>query len=77
MEARFQQWPSAQDNAVLKLARQRLFGEPRRLQGAAQQQGVLQIVRDFCDHAPSTCEDCSFPDLVQSWPDQRDGKPNS
>jgi len=68
VEERFQQWPSAQDNAVLKLARQRLFGEPRRLQGSAQQQGVLQIVRDFCDHAPATCEDCSFPDLVQSWP---------
>ena len=77
VEARFQQWPSAQDNAVLKLARQRLFGEPRRLQGAAQQQGVLQVVRDFCDHAPATCEDCSFPDLVQSWPDQRGGKPDS
>mgnify|MGYP002816140108 FL=1 len=77
VEARYRQWPSAQDNAVLKLARQRLFGGPRRLQGAAQQQGVLQIVRDFCDHAPATCEDCSFPDLVQSWPDQRGGEPDS
>ena len=74
---RYHHWPSAQDNAVLKLARQRLFGGPRRLQGAAQQQGVLQIVRDFCDHAPATCEDCSFPDLVQSWPDQRDGESDS
>ena len=77
VEARYQQWPCAQDNAVLKLARQRLFGEPRRLQGAAQQQGVLQIVRDFCDHALATCEDCSFPDLVQSWPDQRGGNSES
>ena len=77
IQARYFQWPAAQDNAVLKLARERLFGVAWRLKGAAQQQGVLQILRDFCDHAPATCEDCSFPDLVQSWPRERGEIPDS
>ena len=67
IETRYFDWPSAQDNAVLKLARHRLFGDPRKLATAAQQQGLLQITRDFCDHAPATCEDCRFPDLVRGW----------
>ena len=68
IERRYRDWPAAQDNAILKLARQRLFGGSRRLNGAAQQQGLLQIVRDYCDHAPATCVACRFPDLVRSWP---------
>ena len=67
IERRYRDWPAAQDNAILKLARQRLFGGSRRLNGAAQQQGLLQIVRDYCDHAPATCTACRFPDLVRSW----------
>ena len=70
IENRYHFWPTAQDNAILKLARQRLFGGPRRLSRAAAQQGLLQIVRDYCDHAPATCKACRFPDFVQSWPDQ-------
>ncbi|MBR90765.1 MAG: hypothetical protein CMO66_05795 [Verrucomicrobiales bacterium] len=66
IESRFHSWPPAQDNRTLKLACQRLFAEPRRLSTAAHQQGLLQIVRDFCDHAPATCDDCQFPALVQS-----------
>ena len=73
IERRYRDWPPAQDNRILKLARQRLFGGARKLTGAAQQQGLLQIVRDFCDHAPATCEDCCFPDLVRSWPAQSGG----
>ena len=68
IEKRYAQWPPAQDNRVLKLARQRLFAASHRLTSAAHQQGLLQITRDFCDHAPATCEDCRFPDLVRSWP---------
>jgi hypothetical protein len=64
--ARYVDWPPAQDNAILKLARQRLFGTPRRLATAAAQQGLIQITRDYCDHAPATCDDCHFPDLVRS-----------
>lgn len=67
IERRYRVWPAAQDNAVLRLARQRLLGgAPRRtLRTAAQQQGLMQIVRDFCDHSNAVCENCEFPDLVR------------
>ncbi len=69
VEKRFFTWPAAEDNAVLKLARQRLLGttSARILKGAAQQQGLMQIVRDFCEHSNAVCADCRFPDLVRSW----------
>ena len=31
------------------------------------QQGLLQIVRDFCDHSNAICADCQFPDLVRDF----------
>jgi hypothetical protein len=37
------------------------------LRGAAAQQGLLQILRDFCDHSNALCENCRFPDMVKSW----------
>ncbi len=59
-------WPSGQDNSLLRTARQRLLGGNVRLPGgAAAQQGLLQIIRDFCDHSNSLCEECRFPALVQ------------
>lgn len=60
-------WPSGEDNAVLRLTRQRLFGgaAPRLPRTAAMQQGLLQIVRDFCDHADALCDQCRFPELVR------------
>jgi uncharacterized protein DUF2851 len=69
IENRFNAWPPAEDNAVLRLARQRLLGgAPRRaLRTAAEQQGLLQLVRDFCDHSNAACEGCQFPDLVHHW----------
>jgi hypothetical protein len=68
VERRFFAWPAAADNSVLKLARQRLLGtsNARVLKGAAQQQGLMQIVRDFCEHSNAVCADCRFPELVQS-----------
>jgi hypothetical protein len=70
IERRYFAWPPAEDNAVLRLARQRLLGgAPRRaLRGAVEQQGLMQIVRDFCDHSNAICEDCQFPELVKGWP---------
>jgi hypothetical protein len=71
IERRYDAWPAAEDNATLRLARQRLLG--RSLVGksglptAGAQQGLLQIVRDFCDHSNATCDGCSFPGLVRSW----------
>jgi hypothetical protein len=68
-EDRYFAWPAAQDNVLLKLARQRLFGQRslRWLNTAAAQQGMLQIVRDCCEHSNSICAECPFPDLVRCW----------
>lgn len=65
-ERRYFAWPAAADNAVLRLARQRLLGaaSAASLRGAAAQQGLLQIVRDFCDHSDALCANCRFPELV-------------
>jgi hypothetical protein len=74
IEQRFEVWPAAGDNAVLRLARQRLLGRTKlgaaALRTAAAQQGLLQIVRDFCDHSSSTCDGCGFPELVHNWATQ-------
>ncbi len=67
MERRFFAWPAAEDNSVLKLARQRLLGTSTAggLRSAAAQQGLMQIVRDFCEHSNAVCADCQFPELVR------------
>ncbi len=67
-ESRYFAWPKAQDNAALRLARQRLLGgaHSRRLTTAAIQQGLMQVVRDFCCHSNAICEDCRFPELVKA-----------
>jgi hypothetical protein len=69
VERRFFGWPAAEDNSLLKLARQRLLGtsNARILKGAAQQQGLMQIARDFCEHSNAICADCRFPELVRGW----------
>lgn len=69
MERRYLVWPMAEDNSVLRLARQRLLGRSSLgiLNSAALQQGMLQIVRDFCEHSNAVCQDCQFPDLVKRW----------
>ena len=69
IEERYKRWPAAQDNALLKLARQRLCGGERRgiFKTAAQQQGLLQIVHDFCSHSNALCEQCCFPELIREW----------
>jgi len=69
IERRYFAWPPAQDNAVLRLTRQRLLGpgRSRLCRGAAAQQGLMQIARDFCGHANALCEGCRFPELVCAW----------
>jgi hypothetical protein len=69
VERRCLAWPAAEDNALLKLARQRLLGtaNARILKSAAQQQGLIQIIRDFCEHSNAICADCRFPELVRGW----------
>lgn len=70
IEHRYFSWPCAEDNSVLRLARQRLLGTSARrgFRSAAQQQGLMQIVRDFCDHSNAVCDQCGFPELVKQWP---------
>jgi hypothetical protein len=67
-EERYLAWPAAQDNALLRLARHRLLGEQGaiRFKSASGQQGLLQIIHDFCDQSNSLCVDCTFPDLVRN-----------
>jgi hypothetical protein len=67
-EERYLAWPVAQDNSLLRLARHRLLGGQGaiRLKTASSQQGLLQIIHDFCDQSNSLCADCTFPDLVRS-----------
>ena len=69
IERRYFAWPAAEDNAVLKLARQRLLGRSKAegLDTAAAQQGLMQIVRDFCEHSNAVCDHCPFPELVRDW----------
>lgn len=69
MERRYFAWPPAEDNSVLKLARQRLLETHSRkmLNGAATQQGLMQIVRDFCEHSNAICNGCRFPELADGW----------
>lgn len=70
MEKRFALWPAGEDNSILKLARQRLLGKSAAagtLKTASAQQGLLQIVRDFCGNTDATCAGCQFPDLVRNW----------
>lgn len=67
IESLYLTWPKSEDNSVLRLARQRLLGtrSVRVLKSAGQQQGLLQIVRDFCAHTDSLCIGCPFPDYVK------------
>ncbi len=63
---RYLAWPRAEDNTTLVRARHRLLGgiKPNRLATAAIQQGLLQIVRDFCERSNAVCSDCCLPDLL-------------
>jgi hypothetical protein len=67
VERRYFAWPPAQSNTVLRLADQRLLaGLDRTFPArAARQQGLLQIVRDFCDRTDALCLGCPLPDMIR------------
>jgi hypothetical protein len=69
IEAMFLQWSPGEDNTTLKLARARLFGSdelPLR-KTAAVQQGLLQIVRDYCRQTDATCANCALPKCLNQF----------
>lgn len=74
IEHRYFAWPAAEDNSLLRLARQRLLGGASRrvLAGAAAQQGLTQMVRDFCEHSNALCEQCQFPQLVLDFVERKE-----
>jgi hypothetical protein len=67
LETRYFEWAAAADNSVLRLARERLLGgrSARFFSRAADQQGLIQLVHDFCDHSDSICQNCRLPELVR------------
>jgi hypothetical protein len=67
VERRYFAWPAAEDNSILKLARQRLLGTSAAgiFKAAQQQQGLMQIVSDFCEQSNAICADCRFPELIR------------
>lgn len=69
IERRYLNWPAAEDNSVLKQARQRLLGTASRRmpRSAAAQQGLMQIVRDFCAHSNAICENCRLPAMTEAF----------
>ena len=69
LEERYYSWPAAEDNSLLRFARQRLLGGAGRgvFRDAAAQQGLIQIHRDFCEHSNALCENCKLPELVKEF----------
>lgn len=76
MEQRYLNWPAAEDNSVLRLARQRMLGgaSKREFKTAALQQGLLQVVRDFCENTNPICEHCRLPELLHKWSEVQPGQ---
>ncbi len=60
--------PASDSNRLLRDGLQRLWGrgDGKLLSCAADQQGLLQVLRDFCAHTNAACQDCRFPEFVQS-----------
>lgn len=63
--------PAQLSNEKLRRATLRLFGEGPRGKAFTkklyQQQALLQIYEDFCLEDESGCEECPFPEQLQSW----------
>jgi hypothetical protein len=52
---------------LLMLLPQRLLSTaPARPFRTAAQQRLIQVVRDFCDHSNSICENCKLPTLIRN-----------
>lgn len=69
IERRYLVWPAGSENAILRLARRRLLGTTRRLfpHKAVLQQGLQQIVSDYCTRSNSLCDGCKFPEVARQF----------
>ncbi len=67
-ECLFSRFPRSGENRLIKDGCSRLLGreDAKALAAAIDQQGLLQILRDFCAHSNALCENCRFPKLVFS-----------
>lgn len=70
---RYAALPKGEMNSLLRLAAQQFFAtdaEARRhLDTERRQQGMMQILLDFCVNDKSLCRHCQFPKLVEHWRD--------
>ncbi len=68
---RYAHLPPGEMNNLLRLAGQQFFStdtEARQfLNTERRQQGIMQVLLDFCVNDKSGCRACRFPDLVQAW----------
>lgn len=68
------EWPKSEPNSLLRLAMNRLMGRTQgfQLENAAEQQGMLQVLKDYCYESNALCEGCPLPTLLnQSMAKQR------
>jgi len=71
VRCRYAGLPRGEVNSLLRLAAQQFFSteaEARRfLNSERRQQGILQILLDFCVNDKSLCCECRFPQMVEYW----------
>ena len=70
-KARYTALKPSGDNSLARLATQQLFGTVavmrRYVTTTRQQQGLLQILQDFCFNDKSVCRQCRFAALAKQW----------
>ena len=72
VKAQYDALRPAGDNSLARLATHQLFGTTRVMrryvQSTRHQQGLLQILQDFCFNDKSVCRQCRFAELARNWP---------
>ncbi|MBI3089990.1 MAG: DUF2851 family protein [Candidatus Tectomicrobia bacterium] len=72
--------PKAAENSAVRFARRRMLGERSAHAGlvttARRQQGLQQLLRDFCSSDPGGCLTCSFPSLAGALRQLTPAKPS-
>ncbi|MBM3858977.1 MAG: DUF2851 family protein [Verrucomicrobia bacterium] len=86
VRARYTALPAGEPNTLLRLAGQQFFASDKEarthLDTERRQQGMMQILLDFCVNDKSLCRNCRFPEMVACWRGQvrtphapREGEP--